>query len=126
MEVTAHILLRTGSGRTVESRTAVTSASLSALATGESDRQLVTAYFAGLGFEARTPSPLSVTISGASRLFEQTFGVELEVSEFAFAVRNSHGGTTRTLPTKNLPESIADRISAVTFAEPPEFGPSSY
>jgi hypothetical protein len=67
---------------------------------------IVQAYFRDLGFDVGPLVGVSFSIDGDRSLFESTFG--------------SVGGALDLAP---LPGSIREQLLAVTFTEPPTFGP---
>lgn len=74
-------------------------------------------WFASRGFTTSAPAGISFSVTGPRSLFEETFHVEFDEAG------NRPGHEVLELP---LPDDLAGEVDAVTFAEPPDFGPTSY
>lgn len=75
-------------------------------------------WFDGRGFTTGEPAGISFSVTGPRSLFERTFDVDLD--------ENRPGLDVLELPLPELPAGLAETVAAVTFAPPPDFGPTSY
>lgn len=77
-------------------------------------------WFVRRGFTTSAPAGISFSVTGPRSLFEDTFHVQFDEA----GNRPGHEVLELTLP--ELPDELADAVDAVTFSEPPDFGPTSY
>ncbi|MGI8984348.1 MAG: hypothetical protein ACR2HM_07425 [Acidimicrobiales bacterium] len=75
----------------------------------------LSSYFAGRGFEVGPFVGTSFAISAPARAFRRTFGEHRPTGE--------HGSLE--LDVRALPARLRGHLRAVSFSEPPDFGPGS-
>ncbi len=82
--------------------------------------------FAGLGFQVTDVVGNSFSIEAPIDHFNEMFNVELQVgSDGAVTVLKGKTARSLELPLATLPKEVRPLIRAVTFSEPPAFGPGN-
>jgi hypothetical protein len=80
------------------------------------------AKFKELGFEVGELVANSFSITATRNTFERVFHTQLHRSENRFTLKDN----SLEFPLEKLPENLGQRINAVTFSTPPDFGPNSF
>jgi len=81
-------------------------------------------YFRNAGFDAGPFFGTSFSISGSMGQFASHFSVAPQRLPYGGRPRNDHGVSIEyNLPMENLPEAVKQKISAIIFTRPPDFGP---
>jgi hypothetical protein len=93
----------------------VTSANLARHAAAPEAVEELSSYFAAQGFEVGPFVGTSFAISAPARLFRHTFGPDQPSGE-----RDS-----LEFDTKALPRRLRRHLRAISFSEPPDFGPGA-
>jgi hypothetical protein len=125
--VSAQVVLRPASGKTIDGKTLITSDNIRDFVPSPEAVARATSAFAAAGFEVGNVVGISFSISATVDTFEHVFETRLRRSERGGieAVRDDGAGNYE-LPLKALPQSLANLIVAVTFMRPPDFGPTEF
>jgi hypothetical protein len=123
--ISAQVLLRPASGRRIRGA-AITSKNVAEFAPPADVAEQVANAFRQEGFEVGPLVGVSFSITAPASEFERVFEVRLSlVREGSVKVAGKREDPD-TLPVASLPPTIAERIEAVTFTPPPDFGPTSF
>lgn len=82
--------------------------------------------FAKKGFEVGNVVANSFSITAPISTFEKMFGVRFAPDERGGMVVRGARDEPRELPKTRLPKALARDIAAITFGEPPDFGPTNF
>ncbi|WP_394618672.1 hypothetical protein JNUCC0626_06095 [Lentzea sp. JNUCC 0626] len=111
--LSAEVVLRDATGRTAPP---ITSANLDRHRPDPAQVARARKWFDDKGFTTGEPAGISFSVTGPRALFEETFEVELGDD-------HRPGVDVLELP---VPAAAANAVESVTFAAPPDFGPTSY
>lgn len=123
--ISAQVVLRSASGKSIRDQTAISTKNIKDYLPSAADIQAVTTAFARAGFEVSPVVGISFAITAPVSIFEKVFQTRIQ--------RDARGGikatrtgqaATQELPLQSLPNEITERIEAVTFSPPPDFGPT--
>lgn len=125
--VSAQVVLRSASGKTIGEDTVVTSENISEYVPAR--ETVLEAYdaFSEDGFDIGEMVGVSFSISAKVRTFERVFKSHLQTTaKGGIEVVRPDGLVSPELPLHALPSSLADLMVAVVFVTPPDFGPSDF
>jgi hypothetical protein len=122
--ISAQVVMRPGSGRTVEP-SEITAANIREFQPDARDAAEVRQFFEQADFETSPLVGISFAITAPKSRFEKFFGAKLE-SDARGVHRGSVDSPDYELPVSRLPGAVRDKIAAVTFTPPPDFGPTSF
>lgn len=125
--ISAQVLLRSESGKTIAADTIITSETISDYVPSPQDVAWASEVLADRGFDVAELVGISFSITAPASTFEEFFETQLcrEEDGGMKAVRDD-GSLGYELPLTALPESIADLVVAITFTPPPDFGPTEF
>lgn len=125
--ISAQVLLRSESGKTIAADTIITSETISDYAPSPQDVAWASEVLADRGFDVAELVGISFSITAPASTFEEFFETQLcrEEDGGIKATRND-GSLAYEFPLDALPESISNLIVAVTFTPPPDFGPTDF
>lgn len=121
--VSAQVLLRSASGRTLDGDVAITSANVGDYAPAPEAVLLAQRALREAGFEVGAMIGISFSIAAPARHFEDVFGVPLRVGHDGGVHRQDvdvSGGSELELPLRPLPPEVRAVVSAITFTPPAE------
>lgn len=124
--VSAVVVMRPSSGDRLPADAAVTADTLARFAPATADVNAARSWFERAGFRSGTLVGISFSIEGGVGLFEDCFDTQLvETAAGGVARRDpaAEAGTALELPLDALPRSLLRTLEAVTFSDPPDFGP---
>ena len=125
--ISAQVLLVSATGQIVDGNTIITSENIDSYRPSEETVRCVSQYFRNRGFEVSPLVGISFAISASAQHFSDVFQVSLTEDETNGIQVVIGSDTPRSeLPLASLDDEIADLIISVTFAPPPDFGPTSY
>lgn len=125
--IAAQVILRPAGGKEPGPPEAITSENIRAFAPSAEAVDRVPRYFRSLGFEVGPVVGNSFSITGPLFAFEESFGVALRATERGgLKVVGKPGSSEIELPLNALPSGLGDLVTAVTFTEPPDFGPTGF
>jgi hypothetical protein len=126
-KLSAQVILRPEGGKESPSPERITSENVHQLMPSGKDFEKARNYFADLGFEVAAGFANSFSITGDAKLFEKAFRAKLTTGEKQ-AVKASGEDQTESsqLPLGALPGDMKNIIEAITFTEPPDFGPGNF
>ena len=125
--LSALVIVRPGNGDDVGGSERITSENVTGYAPHPEEMRAARAFFEAKGFEVFPTVALAFSIAGSQSLFEETFGLTLQVE--------MGGGTVHSASTEVgdlemsldlMPDAISQVVQTVTFEPPPEFGPTSF
>ena len=126
--VSAQVVLKSASGKSIDGETAITSENIADYSPSSDSLTAATAAFSEAGFVVGNLVGNSFSITASKSTFEKFFKAKLKAEDRGdvkvFAARGATEGYE--LPLDSLPQKLAQHVSAVTFSPPPDFGPSSY
>ena len=123
----AQAVLRAASGRRLTSSTRITAANVSEYEPSRQAFERVAAWFKSAGFDVGNPAGNSFSITAPAEVFERTFKARVAFGRrggIRIAGRGRKQGVE--LPLDALPEDLAGMLEAITFVEPPDFGPTKF
>ncbi len=82
--------------------------------------------FAKNGFEVGNVVASTFSITAPVSTFKKMFGVGFARDERGGMVVRGVRDAPRELPRTRLPKALAQAIAAITFGEPPDFGPTNF
>jgi subtilase family serine protease len=125
--ISAQVILRPESGKSVTGQEAITSANIRDYTASQESFTAAAQAFQSAGFEVSAAGPTGFSITAPVKIFEQVFGTRLKEGERGGveAVRKDET-TSYELPLRGLDAELSRRVEAVTFTPPPDFGPTSY
>ena len=123
--LSAQVVLRSTSGASPPTDRPITAADISEYVPDPRGAAAVQEWFARQGFDTGPVVGISFSISGLRSRFEERFGDELAVapSEEGAPMEVHRRGGGRELNLDRIDPDIRDRIAAVAFSPPVEFGP---
>ena len=122
--VSALALLIPASGQAIDGDTPITSENVLVYAPSPEVLDLVAQAFQRLGFQTDTTGGIGISLTATVGTFEGVFLTTL--------IEGPHGGVMSAregtdpaleLPLEHMPAEIRNAVQAVTFSEPPDFGP---
>ena len=125
--VSAQVVLKAPGGQDVRSAASITAENVQHFLPSEENLKKALDYFKKLGFEIQAAYGNSFSITGSPAQFEKVFKTKLSKTEkggVSFAAEDSE--QSLELPTGKLPDEVEKIVAAVTFSEPPDFGPTSF
>jgi len=125
--VSAQVILRAGSGEDAPSPASVTAENVHRYLPSAENFKKAQDYFAKLGFDVQASYGNSFSITGSTARFEKVFNTKLLETEKG-GVRSLPKNREESieLPTGKLPKELKKIVTAITFSEPPDFGPTNY
>jgi hypothetical protein len=125
--ISAQVVLPSASGRIIDGATIITSENIQDFMPSPELAARAAAAFAAEGFDVGVTVGVGFSISAPAETFEQLFQTPLRQNEQGGIVAAGEDGSgTYELPLRGLPESLASLVVAVTFAPPPDFGPTEF
>jgi subtilase family serine protease len=125
--VSAQVILRPASGKSVTGQEAITSDNIRDYMPSPESFQAVASEFAAAGFEVSAAGPTGFSITAPAGTFEKFFGTRLQATERGGVESvGKDKSTSLELPLRGIPKGLSHHIEAVTFTPPPDFGPTSY
>lgn len=121
--ISAQVILLPASGQRIGPDIQITSGNLEKCAPPPEAYGIVTGIFKKNGVEIGPIVGVSFSITATVRLFESIFNTTLKrtVKDGIECV-----GEGLNLPLNNLSDHVRSLIQAVTFTEPPDFGPADF
>jgi hypothetical protein len=127
--ISAEIALRSASGKSFNSQTAITSENIAEYLPAPEVVDQARRAFAKAGFEVSKPAGVGFSITAPPNVFKKVLGIKI-VSDGRGGVKalplGQKGEGTYELPLKALPKELAQYVASATFSAPPDFGPGSY
>lgn len=125
--ISAEIIMKSASGIPFDDTSFITSENIQDYVPSFETIVGVTQSFVREGFEVGVAGGISISITSSVSKFENFFGTKLRASESGGveAVLEDGSGSYE-LPLDALPESLRERIVAVSFTPPPDFGPTDF
>jgi hypothetical protein len=126
--LSAEVALRSASGKSFNSQTAITSENIADYLPAPELVEKAQRAFTELGFEVSKPAGIGFSITAPSSVFKKVFKIKTISDERGGikAVVEKGAEGDYELPLKALPKELAEDVSAVTFSPPPDFGPESF
>lgn len=125
--ISAQVILKPGGGKRAIPPENITSENVNQIMPSAEDSKKAKKAFADLGFEVDAGFANSFSITGDKKLFEKTFDTKISQNEKqAVKARGENDAETSELPLGNLPNELKKTVEAITFTEPPDFGPGSF
>lgn len=126
--ISAQVVLRSASGKSFDSKTAITSENIDDYSPSQDSAASAAAGFSEAGFDVGNMVGNSFSITAPKSTFEKFFKIKLQVEERGdVKVAKGKGAPSGyELPLQALPPNLSQLVVAVTFSPPPDFGPSSY
>lgn len=122
--ISAQVVLRSASGKSIRGQPAISTRNLKDYLPSAETIHTVTTAFAAAGFEVSPVVGISFAITAPVSTFEKVFKRRI-LSDARGGIRaEGEGQVPEELPVQSLPREIAERIEAVTFTPPPDFGPT--
>ena len=124
--VSAQVILRSAEGKSPDRSAMITSSTLGEVIPAKEEVKKTLAAFQRAGFTTGPMIGMSFSIAGSVEIFERMFRVRLrDRKQGGLEAVAESGSVTVDLPLDNLPASINEIVTAVTFPLPPEFGPGA-
>jgi len=125
--VSAQVVLKPAGGRDTSSQTSVTAENVHLHLPSAEDFHKAQSYFTDLGFDVQHGFGNSFSITGSMALFEKAFKTQLSETEKG-GIKALRRDETKSveLPIDDLPKEMKKITTAITFSEPPDFGPTSF
>ena len=120
--ISAQVLLVAATGERIDGNTLITAQNIDTYRPSERTVQAVSQYFRNHGFEVSPLAGISFTISASTKHFSEFFKTSVTQDELGRIL----AGNRLELPLDSLEKNIADSITSVTFASPPDFGPTNF
>ncbi len=125
MELSAEVLLYSATGEAPN--VPITSENLARFQPDPASQQQAIQAFQGLGFHVGTKGGLGFSITASSEQFERVYRARLQVSEQGgVTITKGVGREPLCLSLDALSADLKRLVWAVTFSEPPAFGPTSF
>ena len=125
--ISAQVVLKSASGKSVDGKTAITSENIADYAPSPNTAASAAAGFREAGFEVGNMVGNSFSITAPKSTFERFFKIKLRAEERGdVKVATTEGPEGYDIPLKVLPGNLSQLVDAVTFSPPPDFGPSNY
>lgn len=126
-KLSAQVILKPAGGQSQFSTERITSENVHLMMPSAEDFTKARRYFADLGFEIDAGFANSFSITGDRKLFEKTFETKISQNEKrAVKAHTEKDEESSELPLKKFPGEIKKIVEAVTFTEPPDFGPGNF
>jgi hypothetical protein len=125
--VSAQVVLRSEGGRSTSGGAPITTANIKEFLPQAEVTRSIQQALAAAGFETGPLVGISFSITAALNVFEKFFKVKLRPAKMGGveSVREIQSGG-HELPLHALPKSVADKVEAVIFTPPPDFGPTKF
>ena len=125
--LSAEVVLRSASGKEIAGDTVITAETIAEFAPSAASAERAAAAFRAAGFATSPARGLGFSIEAPESLFRQFFGAEIEAdARGGMRATRSDGSTGPELPLDGLDPNLRRVVSAVTFGEPPDFGPNEF
>jgi hypothetical protein len=125
--VSAQVVLRSASGKVIDSETTITSENIQDFAPSPETVAKASQAFAALGFDVGEMVGISFSISATVGTFEQVFKTTLRQDEQGgIEAVQADGSGSYELLLDALPDSLTNLVVAVTFTPLPDFGPPEF
>ena len=125
--LSAQVVLKPADGKSSIPPENITSENVNQIMPSAEDFKEAKKFFADSGFEVDAGFANSFSITGDKKLFEKTFETKISQNENqAVKARGENDAETSELPLGNLPKEIKKIVEAITFSEPPDFGPGNF
>ncbi len=126
-ELSAQVILKPAAGKSSILPENITSENVEQIMPSAEDFKNAQKFFADSGFEVDAGFANSFSITGEKKLFEKTFETKISQNEKqAVKARGENHPESSELPVGNLPNDIKKIVEAITFTEPPDFGPGNF
>jgi hypothetical protein len=125
--VSAQVILRPASGKSVTGQEAITSENIRDYMPSPESFQAAAQAFSAAGFEVSAAGPTGFSITAPASTFETFFNTRLRKQERGgvMAMRKDESASFE-LPLRAIPREVSQFVEAVTFTPPPDFGPTSF
>jgi subtilase family serine protease len=125
--VSAQVILRPASGKSVTGQEAITSENIRDYMPSKEAFDAAVQAFTEAGFEVSAAGPTGFSISAPAKTFEKVFGTRLRSDEGgSFESVGKDESASYELPLRGLSEDVSQYVEAVTFTPPPDFGPTNF
>lgn len=126
--ISAQVVLKSASGKSFDSETAITSENIADYAPSPNNAASAAAGFDEAGFEVGNMVGNSFSITARKSTFEKFFKIKLQAEQRGdVKVAAAKGATPGyEIPLRALPGNLSQLVAAITFSPPPDFGPSNY
>lgn len=125
--VSAQVVLRSATGKTVDGSSVITGKTLGEYLPSPEAVASAMAFFTAQGFVTDAAVGISFSITASAATFARQLGVSLCRSTDG-GIKTCAGGEygSYELPLDSLPENIREITVAITFTPPPAFGPVGF
>lgn len=127
-KLSAQVIVRPAGGKSDIAPENITSENVHRIMPAPAELEKVKIFFQDSGFEVGSGFANSFSITGEKKLFEKIFETKISTNENQ-AVKSRGGDSeneTSELSLTKLPGDIKKIVEAVTFTEPPDFGPGNF
>jgi hypothetical protein len=125
--ISAQVILRPASGRTIDGKTNISSENLAEFAPSSKTLSLATAEFRARGFETGPLVGVSFSATAPIEVFEKFLGGKIRLKPDSGQVSlTKHGVVREELSGEDLPSSLREHVLAIAFPAPPDFGPTRF
>ncbi len=125
--LSAQVILKPAGGKSSIPPENITSENVNQIMPSAEDFKNAQKFFADSGFEVDAAFASSFSITGDKKLFEKTLDTKISQNENqAVKARGKNDAETSELPLANLPNELKKTVEAITFTEPPDFGPGNF
>jgi hypothetical protein len=126
--LSAEITLRSASGKSFDSQTAITSENITEYLPSPEVVEKARRAFAKFGFEVSKPAGVGFSITAPASVFKKVFKIKTvpDGRGGVKAVAAGGGEGSYELLVKALPKELAQYVAGATFSRPPDFGPGNF
>ena len=125
--ISAEVLLKSASGRSIDDTSLITAENVQDYAPSAEAVAEATRYFSEAGFEVGPVRGIGLSISSKASTFEEVLEIKLRPDERGGVVAvTTDGDESYEIPLTPLPGSIRALVVAITFTPPPDFGPTDF
>ena len=125
--ISAQVILRPESGKSVTGQDAITSANIRDYMPSPESFQAAAQSFSAAGFEVSAAGPTGFSITAPASTFEKVFKTTVRQQESGgFEAVRKDKSASYELPLRGLSGELSRYVEAVTFTPPPDFGPTSF
>lgn len=126
-KLSAQVVVRPASGKRSLSPERITSENVAEIMPSDEDLRKAKQYFSDEGFEVDAGFANSFSITGDKKLFEKTFETKITKDEDENdAVKSKSKPETSELSASKLPGDVKRIVEAISFTEPPDYGPGNF
>jgi hypothetical protein len=125
--VSAQVVLRPASGKPPDGQAIITAETLKDFLPSPETVATVPAAFSALGFDVGPVVGNGFSLTAPVERFEEVFQVRLQrQGNGSIQALGEEGARHFELPLHALPRHLAEKLVAVTFTPPPDFGPTRF